>query len=137
MRGVTMSTEEPVQPKTTEADVNKTAAEEAAKVSAKPKLSETEQRGFQHRLGKENADLLNDEGGIELGRKLLKGTNKEYADTGRYLGIKGSGKMGEITPDDLSRSGMGKGMNPLKAQIIKGIRESADPHSLVEHWGGR
>ena len=105
----------------------------------KPKLGETEQRQFEHRLGKENNDLMNDEGGIDLARKLLKGTNKQVADTGTYLGVKGSGPNGELLESDIARTSAqhGKGLNPKKLEVIKAIREQDDPHSLVGHWGAK
>ena len=127
------ATEEPVKAEELKAEEIKPATE----------LNDENRRQIEHRIGKANADeLLTSPEGIDTARRLIRGTNKQYADMANYLGMKGgTGEEGAWKPEDFKRSRAAHGgdLSPVKEQVINEMRKQMPDHTTLQeatkHWG--
>lgn len=111
------------EPKKETAEEPKTAPEE---IKPAAELTDEQRRQFEHRVGTSNTDLLDSPEGLEIARKLIKGTNKQFADLANNVGIKGgTGEDGAWKPEDFKRSRAehGSALNPNKEKVINALRK--------------
>jgi hypothetical protein len=125
------------KPPTPQAEVDRLATQEVEKAQPKDSPAQAEaRRMMRHRVPEDLQDrLIRDN--PDVGARLIKGTNQNYADVANQLNMPGAGEQG-WTASDFSRAG--SEMSAKKAMVMRHLMENYAPEEVLDmtkSWGGK
>lgn len=123
------------QPSPSSAEIDEMATKEIKKIQGEDSVEQAAARNMmKHRVPSDLQDTLVKDH-PDIGMRLVKGTNSNYAEMANELGMMGA-KGDTWDASDFGRSG--SDMSPKKAMVMRHLMENYAPEEVInmtDHWG--